>query len=222
LCSTGAVRGTSPHRHWTDKTGDTRALVLGWLVALVLGVSLGLLLVKLGDAWGSFDPTDVPEVPETVGTTLHFGPVRVSPEGDILRVVSDGATIWVERWEGSCWGKGGCIGRRATEAEMVRRGNVAVEPTMPPRPEQALAPEVIGDPVLSGDQVLRLVVEFASGEDWVEVWGGSRWVKPPSGSGPLADFVAGRRLTDEELVQRGIVASDPTTPMPRRDHSASG
>jgi hypothetical protein len=81
---------------------------------------------------------------------------------------------------------------------------------------------VIGDPVLSGDQVLRLVVELASGEGWVEAWDGSRWVKPPSGSGPLADFVAGRRLTAEELVQRGIVASDPTTPMPRRDHSASG
>jgi len=77
-------------------------------------------------------------------------------------------------------------------------------------------PTVLGGPVLSGDKVLRLVVEDASYESWVETWDGVRWVKLAGGPGPVADFLAGRSLTDEEQVRRGVVAPDPTKPMPRR------
>jgi hypothetical protein len=78
-------------------------------------------------------------------------------------------------------------------------------------------PTVIGGPVLSGDKVLRLVVEDASYESWVETWDGVRWVKLAGGPGPVADFVAGRSLTAEELMQRGIMAPDPRKPPPLRE-----
>lgn len=77
----------------------------------------------------------------------------------------------------------------------------------PPRSTIAFAAsfgtsQVVGEPVLFKDTVLRLVKDSSGG--WVETWDGFDWVKPASGPGPATHWVSGRRMTDAELVQRGI------------------
>jgi hypothetical protein len=64
------------------------------------------------------------------------------------------------------------------------------------------ASQVVGEPVLFKDTVLRLVKDSSGG--WVETWNGFDWVKPASGPGPATHWVSGRRMTDAELAQRGI------------------
>lgn len=63
------------------------------------------------------------------------------------------------------------------------------------------ASQVVGEPVLFKDTVLRLVTDDSGG--WIETWDGSGWVKP-SGPGPATQWVSGRRMTDAELTRRGI------------------
>jgi hypothetical protein len=63
---------------------------------------------------------------------------------------------------------------------------------------------------LSDGVPLRFVTS-AAGTGWVETWDGSAWVK----GGSLYAHFAGRPMTDAELVRFGIVAPDPSKPLPR-------
>jgi hypothetical protein len=70
------------------------------------------------------------------GLEVLSGPVKVPIEGDILRLVTDGVSGWVETWNGSAWVEGGSAvsmmgARSLTDEELVRLGIVKPDPSKP-------------------------------------------------------------------------------------------